>query len=333
MLEVISPGPLTTVQDLGRPGLRAKGVPGAGAADRDAMRVANWLVGNEESAAGIEFTLSGPTLHFSGPRVIAITGAECEATIDGIRVPMWRPVSVARGAELRLIRMPRGARGYLSFSGGVNVRPVLGSRSTDVRCGFGGFHGRPLRAGDHLPLGRSQAKFARALRQRRIDSQRPFAAASWWVAPTEDLRGDVAWLHLLPGPDVAALGPRVLRVLRSGVWIVSRDSDRMGLRFEGPDVPSAVIPEQISAAALPGTLQLTPDGRPILLGVDAQTTGGYPRIAQVMRADLGRAMQLRPGDRVRPILISEEDADGAWLARSRELARMHYAIAARTAGE
>jgi antagonist of KipI len=331
MLEVLAPGPLTTVQDLGRPGLRALGVPVAGAADADALRVANLLVGNPEGAAGLEFTLNGPTLRFDGPRIIALAGGELEASIDGWVVPMWRPVALAAGCELKLSRVLRGARGYVAISGGINTKPVMGSRSTDLRCGFGGMHGRALRAGDRLPLGRSESARGRALRRRRAESRQRFLPANWWVAATHDLRGDVAWLHLLPGPDIAALDPRVLRTLRSGTWIVSNSSDRMGLRFEGPEVPRVPVPEQISAAVLPGTVQLTPDGSPILLGVDAQTTGGYPRVAQVVRADLGRAMQLRPGDKVRPVLVDEEAAEGLRRVRARELERMRFAVAARLA--
>jgi antagonist of KipI len=331
MLEVVAPGLLTTVQDLGRPGHRALGVPVAGAADADALRVANLLVGNAEDAAGLEYTLAGPTLRFDGPRVIALAGGEAEASIDGEPVPAWRPVAVAAGCELRLGRMLRGARGYVAISGGVNVKPVMGSRSTDLRCGFGGFKGRALRAGDRLPLGRSESARGRALRRRRAEGGLRFLAAPWWVAATHDLRGDVAWLHVLPGPDIAALDPRVLRTLRSGAWIVSSSSDRMGLRFEGPEVPRVPVPEQVSAAVLPGTVQLTPDGSPILLGVDAQTTGGYPRVAQVVRGDLGRAMQLRPGDRVRPVLVDEDAAEGLRRVRVRELERMRYAIALRLA--
>jgi antagonist of KipI len=331
MLEVLAPGPLTTVQDLGRPGYRALGVPVAGAADADALRVANLLVGNPEHAAGLEFTLAGPTLHFDGPRVIALAGGDLEASIDGVPVPAWRPVALAGGSELRIGRVLRGARGYLAISGGVNTGPVMGSRSTDLRCHFGGHHGRALKAGDRLPLGRGESARGRALRRRRAESRQRFMAANWWVAATHDLRGEVAWLHLLPGPDIAALDPRVLRTLRSGTWIVSNASDRMGLRFEGPEVPRVPVPEQISAAVLPGTVQLTPDGSPILLGVDAQTTGGYPRVAQVVRADLGRAMQLKPGDKVRPVLVDEEAAEGLRRVRARELERMRFAIAARLA--
>jgi antagonist of KipI len=288
-------------------------------------------VGNHEHAAGLEFTLAGPVLLFSGARVIALAGAEMEASIDGVPLPAWRPVAIAAGTEVRLGRVLRGARGYLAISGGINVRPVIGSRSTDLRCGFGGCKGRALVAGDQLPLGRADPARGRALRRRRVESGRRFLPAPWWVAPTCDLRGDVAWLHVLPGPDIAALDPRVLRVLRSGTWIVSNNSDRMGLRFEGPEVPRVAVPEQISAAVLPGTVQLTPDGNPILLGVDAQTTGGYPRVAQVIRADLGRAMQLKPGDHVRAVLVDEEAAEGVRRVRARDLERVRFAIAARLA--
>jgi antagonist of KipI len=241
---------------------------------------------------------------------------------------MWRPIALEAGSEVRIARVLRGARAYVAMAGGIDVPMVLGSRSTDLSSGFGGWQGRALRAGDRLSLLHASAPVWR-LKERLLDGQTAWRAAPWWVGPVEDLGGAVAMLHLLPGADLAALDPRVLRALRDGVWTVSPDSDRMGLRFDGPPVPRTPTHEQISAAVLPGTVQLPPDGLPIVLGVDAQTVGGYPRVGQVIRADLGRAMQLRPGERVRPVLITADAANAAWLARQRNLSRMSQALSAR----
>ena len=330
MLEVLSPGLLSSVQDLGRPGWRRLGVCAGGAADRDALRVGNWLVGNADEAAGLEVTLTGPTLRVRQRTLIALTGGDVDAHCQGQSLPMWRPIALEAGSEVRIARVLRGARAYLAVAGGIDVPLVLGSRSTDLSSGFGGWQGRALRAGDKLPVFRAGAAVQRLV-ERLLDGQSAWRAAPWWVGPVEDLSGAVAMLHLLPGADLAALDPRVLRALRDGVWTVSPDSDRMGLRFDGPPVPRTPRHEQISAAVLPGTVQLPPDGLPIVLGVDAQTVGGYPRVGQVIRADLGRAMQLRPGERVRPVLITAAAANAAWLARQRNLSRMGQALTARWA--
>jgi biotin-dependent carboxylase-like uncharacterized protein len=326
MLEILSPGLLTTIQDLGRPGFRDMGVSGGGAADRDALRVANRLVGNADNAAGIEFTLVGPTLRTTKPILIALTGGDSEVYCGSQVLPNWRPIALASGVEISLGRITRGARGYLAISGGIDVPCVMGSRSTDLRSSIGGLRGTALRVGDRLPIAR--LKHPVGLSLRRACEEYGVAAwpAKWWVAPTEDLRGDVVWLHLLPGPDIGVLDPRVLRTLRDGTWTVSQESDRKGLHFEGPGVPRVPVPEQITSAVLPGTVQVQLDGKPILLGVDAQTVGGYPRIAQVIRADLGRTMQLRPGDQVRPVLVTQEAAETAWRARQQDLSRMQLAI-------
>ena len=330
MLEVVAPGLFSTVQDLGRPGHRHLGVPEGGAADRDALRVANLLAGNDDGAAGVEFTMLGATLRLRRARIVALTGGECEARCGDRALPMWRPVALRAGTEIEIGRVRRGARAYLAVGGGIAVPHVLGSRSTDLRAGFGGFEGRALRARDRLPLGPEPRTHA-SLWTRLQSGDTPLAPAPWWVAPTEDLRGDVTMLHLLPGKDVMTLDPRVLRALRDGVWKVGADSDRMGLRFDGPAIPHVARAERISEPVLPGAIQLPPDGRPIVLGVDAQTVGGYPVVGQVIRADLNRAMQLRAGDPVRPVLVTPEAAEAAWLVRQRDFARLRESLAWRGA--
>jgi antagonist of KipI len=331
MIEVQTPGLSTTIQDLGRPGWRHLGVSAAGAADRDALRVANRLVGNEDGAAALELTLTGPTMRFREPALIALSGGDLDANCEGVTLPGWRPIAIAAGSTVRLARVTRGARAYLAVRGGFDVAPVLGSRSTDERGGFGGLAGRALAAGDTLRTRREAVHAGEGLLRRLYERDLPALVASWWVAPTDDLRGQVALLHLLPGEDVGVLEPRVLRTLREGVWRVATDSDRMGVRFDGPQLPAAPPAERVSSGVIPGTVQLPPDGRPIVLGVDAQTVGGYACVGNVIRADLGRLMQLRPGESVRPVVVTPEAAAAVLDVRRRELARQALAIGAQLA--
>jgi antagonist of KipI len=331
VLEVVAPGLLTLVQDLGRPGLRHLGVPVGGAADRDALRIGNLLVGNDERAAALEYTLIGPRVVLHEERVVALTGAMGDASCDGKPLPYWRPVRMRAGAELRLGRLTTGARGYLAVSGGIDVPVVLGSRSTVLRAGFGGFEGRALAAGDRVPLGAAPERPRRALAGRDARTSQAFVPAPWWVAPTIDYRGDTLMLHVLDGAESRNLDRASIRLATGSRWSVSAASDRMGVRFEGVVMRLDAPREKVSMAVMPGSVQLPPDGRPIVLGVDAQTTGGYPCIAHVMRADLALLMQLRPGDHVMPIRVTPEAADAAWLAQRRALSRMREAIRARQA--
>lgn len=277
---VVRPGLMTTVQDLGRPGHRASGVPLSGAADPTALRLANRLVGNPEAAAALEVTLLGPDLRFDRDAVVALAGA----VFPG--VPWGRPIRVTAGTTLSLGHAVIGCRGVLAIAGGVAVEPVLGSRSTFVPARLGGLRGLPLAAGDVIPIG-DVAGPPTSLR----DASPP-------AAPAETI------LRTIPGADIAACGD----ALWTATHRTSSRSDRMGVRLEGSplggDRPDGSLP---SVAVLPGTVQLPPDGQPIILLADAQTVGGYPVIGHVIAADLARVAQLRPGDvvRWRPATIDE----------------------------
>lgn len=293
-MTILRAGGLTTVQDLGRPGHRAAGVPVSGAADTLALRLANLLVGNPENAAALECALVGPELVFSEPATIAVGGASFAG------LPAWRPVHVAANEKLDLGACQGGCRGYVAIAGGIAVEPVQGSRSTYLRAGFGGWQGRALRAGDKLPLGRP----------------RPGRLDHWSVSP-----------RMLP---VYTSSPR-LRVVRgaqaeefAGDWRdaefkVTPQFDRMGLRLAGPTVMRANERELLSAAVAPGTVQVPPDGQPIILLADAQTIGGYPRLAHVIAVDLPLAAQLQAGDTVRFQEVGLEEAHRLWLAQERDL--------------
>jgi 5-oxoprolinase (ATP-hydrolysing) subunit C len=280
-LDVLSPGLLTTVQDAGRFGWRHLGVAQCGALDGAAAMLANHLVGNDPGEAVLELTLQGPVLRFERAVRLAICGArvlarfECE---DGNRsvVESGRPVTLPPGV-LRIGNLRDGARAWLAFAGGIDVPIELGSRSTDLRGGFGGFEGRALRSGDELKLRVPPG----------ISCARP-RMPKWWIDPHFDERG--LPIRYVPLPSSTALDGRA--------WQVSARSNRQGLRLEGTAL-EGVGGEEISAPVAPGTVQLPPDGKPIVLLADAQTVGGYPRLGHVITADLPRLAHLCPGEIVR----------------------------------
>lgn len=313
---VLRPGALTTVQDGGRHGWRHLGVARAGALDPDLAALANRLVGNPPDAAVLELTFNGPTLALPAPARIALCGAAMTATLedaDGTRhvVPPGRPVTVPAGL-LHLGSMGHGLRAWLAVAGGFDVLAVLGSRSTDLRGGFGGLDGRALRAGDLLRVGNLDLGEAGV-----ADIDAP-AAPGWWIDLDADVPPD-APIRYVPSALPIATG------LASHAWTVDPRSDRQGLRCAG-DALVAELPEQVSAAVAPGTVQLPPDGRPIVLLADAQTVGGYPRLGHVIAADLPRLAQRRAGDALRFVAVSPDEARAAWTQRTARIARLEWAI-------
>ncbi|MBS7458739.1 biotin-dependent carboxyltransferase family protein [Coralloluteibacterium stylophorae] len=309
-VEVLAAGPLTTVQDAGRRGLRHLGIGRSGALDHWALRVGNLLVGNREDAPALEITLHGPTLRFHAPARIALCGADTGARLDGARVPGWRPCDVPAGSTLRIGACRDGARALLALAGGIDVPAALGSASTDLRGGFGGLDGRALRRGDRLAVGRCDAV-----------ANGSAAVAPWWIDPQADADPRAA-IRLLPGAD-AADG------LCAARWRVAAASNRQGLRLEGAALAPDAQHARISQPVLPGTVQLPPDGRPIVLLADAQTHGGYPVVGHVATAELSRLARLRPGDALRFAWCSVDEARALACVQRQRLARIAMAIEAR----
>jgi KipI family sensor histidine kinase inhibitor len=305
-VEVLRAGMFTTVQDLGRRGHRAEGVPLSGGADIFALRVANLLVGNHEREAVLEFTLVGPELKFLHDTVIAIGGAEFG------KLPRWRPIAVRAGATVKIGPARNGCRGYLAIAGGIDVAPVLGSRSTYVRGRLGGHEGRRLLNGDMLAV----PEVRRTFRDHwRIDERilpRYSALAIVRVVPGEHLdQFDPAWM--------------------SAVFKVSTQSDRMGVRMIGEPLQRRVAGDLPSSPVAPGTVQVPPDGRPIVLLADAQIIGGYPQVAHVISVDLPVVSQLRPGDEVRFIQVSMADARELIAAQERAIGLLREGLAQKLA--
>ena len=294
-VEVLDGGLQTSVQDVdGRAGWRHLGVPVGGAADPWSARLANRLAGNADDAALLELTLIGPTLRFAEPATVALVG-RMEATIDGLPMPSSEARILRAGSILR-IDEGGDARAWLAIRGGVDVPVVLGSRATDLRSRFGGLEGRALRIGDTLAIAQSAAA----------------GTGGRWLGVWPD-----GLIRITDGPH-ADVGTR--DALVGGRWTVSADSDRTGVRLDGPPVTGG---GEVRSMGLPlGAIQLPPDGRPIVTGVDRPVTGGYRVPAVVAYADIGRLARLRPGDAVRFAHVPVTAARRAIEELERELSRI-----------
>ena len=323
MIEVLRAGFLTSVQDLGRTGFRDSGVSQSGALDASMLRVLNVMVGNEEGAAGIEFTQGALRLKLSDNRRVAWGGGDYQVEAGQIRIPPGHICAVSPGEEIHIQGPKSGARGWLAIAGGIDVPLVLGSRSTDARGNFGGMEGRYLIDGDEIPLGGQVAG---------DHPDTPSPRISAWAAPQ-------SWVQT-GGGDV------VLRFVRGSGWdlfdepsrqafllsdfIVAAESDRMGARFNGSKLTRVINRDMLSEAVAPGTIQVPPDGNPLVLLNDCQTTGGYPKIAHLISVDMTKAAQLRAGDTARFCELTLADAQAIAAARAEEFAlfrvgvQMHY---------
>jgi antagonist of KipI len=313
---VTGAGFLTSVQDLGRTGFRQFGVSTSGALDLFALRVANLLVGNDEGAAGLEITLGGLQLRFEDERIVAWCGGEFGVQIGSRALPAGHVAHLQRGDELKFARAQIGCRCWLAISGGIDLPVVLGSRSTDLRANFGGLEGRALRNEDVIPLSKWPG------------SPTPATAISSWSAPHDWVsparRGPI--LRFIRGIDWERFNASTLQRFTSEAFMVSPDSDRMGVRLDGPELKRKDKTDLISEAVAPGTIQVPPSGKPILLLGDCQTIGGYPKMAHVITADLGVAAQLRAGNAVRFSEVSLQDAHRLLMERERDLERFRIGL-------
>lgn len=288
---ILKPGLSTTIQDLGRPGRRHLGVPLSGAADAYSLSLANAAVGNPADAAGLECTLHGPTLRLQCSTTFALAGADMGARLNEKPTPLYETTHAADGDVLSLGAAKAGARGYIAFAGGLDGDQFFSSRSTYAPAGFGGVEGRALRQGDRL-----QGAGLIPSTPKDIPSA---------------LRPRLTHEYFLRGVS----GPEARMLIRDGVtkffsqrWSVGRRADRMGLQLEGEPLALRTAPPMASSPVFPGAVQCPPDGSPFLLLADAQTVGGYPRIAQIIAADLQLTGQLRPGDHVWFRQTSPDDA-------------------------
>lgn len=339
-LEIIQPGLLTTVQDAGRRGYAAVGFQESGACDKYSLYLANLLAGNlacAGQAAALEFTVKGGEIRFSTREVIALAGADMRPALNGAPVGMYRPLLTEPGDVLHLGTAANGLRCYLAVYGGIAVPEFLGSRSTNLKCGIGGFHGRALRRRDvlrtsadrgvspvdasaGLAAGISPYRGGRdALRRRLLADPDAFRLSeSGEDFPRLPVRYEqkdgksVLLLRTVPGPQSEAFTPEGLAVFTESVYRLSADCDRMACRLTGPPVESKNGCDIISDGIVEGSVQIASDGRPIVMMADHQTTGGYAKAGTVIGADIPALAQARPGDAVRFCFVTPQEGNRAY---------------------
>ena len=320
-IQVIRSGLLTSIQDLGRYGMQKYGVIVSGAMDSLALRVANSLVGNAEGEAALEITLQGPKLEFTEDSLIAICGGNLSPSVDGQAIPLWRPIFMKKGNVLTFGAAKSGCRAYLAAAGGFDIAVVMNSRSTYLRAGIGGYHGRALKDGDLLAT-QTPSEWAVRTMHHLSDkaSGNSFAMSDGSVSK---------------GLAVTYLSHSVIRVIHGGEFhwftsesqerffkeefLVTPHSDRMGYRLSGSKLLLSESRELVSEAVTVGTIQVPSDGNPIVLMADRQTTGGYPKIGQVATVDLPILAQMKPGDKIRFQEIHLQEAQQLFRMREKEL--------------
>ena len=310
-IDIVKQGFLTTVQDEGRFTLQQYGINVGGAMDCMSYRIANMLL-QQSNCAALEMTLIGPIVEFSKATEIAITGANFCPLLNGKPCPMWRPVQISKGDVLQFCHAKDGVRGYLAVKGGITLKPQLYSRSTHLHAGFGGFEGRALKRGDVLPYTQYEGK----------------PTPRWSVDARTFVRFEQAQvIRIIEGIDIDFLTVKSRKQLTEKTFTVSNNSDRMGYRLQASEPFTLQTKANILSEAVAfGTVQLPPNGEPIVLMADRQTIGGYPKIAQVIAVDLPKVAQLKPGATIRFELVSYDEAQRLFFARERALHLLQMTI-------
>lgn len=322
-IEMIKTGMLATIQDRGRFSYQKYGVNVNGAMDEGSARVANLLVGNSEDAAVLELTLSGAVLKFAQDHLIAICGGNMSPYMNNASLPMWQPIIVKKDSVLSFANYVSGCRVYIAVAGGIHVPSVLGSYSTNVRGQLGGYYGRSLRSGDVLEVGTidehsRSAKLWNKL-QRKVGPA--FNAQLFAMAPEEHVT-----IRYIPGPEYELLTAESKRQWMNGTWRIDIQSDRMGYRLQGGKLELKDSKEMISEGTVHGLIQLPANGQPIVLLSDRQTTGGYPRIALVAAVDIPMFGQLKPGDAIRFLPVTMEEAERLLIEYEQDMAMLKAAM-------
>ncbi|WP_010241134.1 5-oxoprolinase subunit C family protein [Clostridium arbusti] len=317
-IAVLNPGLLTSIQDLGRVGFQKYGVIVSGAMDTYSLRLANILVGNEEGEAALEITLVGPVLMLKKGIVFAITGADISPTIDGESVPLWRPVYLNKDSILKFGACKSGCRAYLAFAGGFKIASVMGSKSTYMRAGIGGYKGRTLKKDDILELENPEKKSIDIINKlSKPLSSNKFIVPNWYIREMQNEKCDVTTIRIIRERQFKNFTDESIKDFFHSSFNISIKSDRMGYRLNGAKLKLKEPVEMISEAVYFGTIQVPSDGNPIILLADRQTTGGYPKIAQIVSVDIQKIVQLKPNEKIRFKEISLEDAERLYFKREK----------------
>ena len=334
-LEVLSTGPMTTVQDLGRRGFGSKGYRRCGACDKYAMRISNllaWNLARDDDSPVLEFTLFGGRIRFGEKTLIALAGADMEAKLDGKRIPMYQTVAVKAGQILELGAAKNGLRTYLAVNGGLDVPKVMGSCSTDTVCKIGGLEGSALRAGDRIELRRGSwpwkdredaEKAFEYLKEKKVEFT--ISEDLYWLKNAsfrcrcmgQEL---IPVLRMVAGPQEEAFTEESMETLRRSVYRVGADSNRMACRLTGPRLEARDGYDIVSDGIVEGSVQVSANGQPIIMLADHQTTGGYAKIGTVISADIPAIAQRRPGESIGFLLVSPSEANEAYRTEEKKLA-------------
>jgi biotin-dependent carboxylase-like uncharacterized protein len=328
MIEILTSGLLNSVQDLGRPGYLDQGIGRGGTMDRMALRIGNILLGNDEGAAGIEISIFPFRLRFLTECAFAVTGADADAALNGAILPPWWARGAVVGDELRIDPPRQGARVVLTFSGGIDVPELLGSRATDLKSGFGGLQGRALKRGDRLAfcsLFSPRGEDARRADEGVSSSGTMTHSTPIWPghgADPAEFRRDPTDLRFMPGAEFDAFTPEARAAFFSTPYIVSRDNNRQGMRLDGPPLTLTEKLELHSHGIMPGTVQVPPSGQQVIQLAEANTCGGYPKIAHVIEPDHWKLAQAAAGTAFRFVAVTRAEAVAAIGNEQRQIRRL-----------
>ncbi|WP_291718858.1 biotin-dependent carboxyltransferase family protein [Clostridium sp.] len=326
-VNVLTPGLLTTIQDYGRYGYQRYGVIASGAMDAYSMRLANIVVGNDENEGVLEITLIGPSLEIPGGSLISITGADLSPSIDGRRVPMERPVYLNEDSILNFGRCTYGCRCYLSIAGGFDVPAFMGSKSTYIRAGIGGKEGRALQKDDVLEIGeKPELSLSIIDKLKHHGKVGSFTAPGWYVKNSFPDGSDAVVIRVFEDRQFDCVKEESIRDFFSLPFSIDSRSDRMGYRFKGPKIEFRKSIEMISGEVSFGTVQIPPDGNPIVLLADRATAGGYPKIAHVAACDVQKLVQLKPSEKVKFRKITLKEAENLYLNREKYIEELKKSV-------
>ncbi|KMY52052.1 biotin-dependent carboxyltransferase family protein [Peribacillus loiseleuriae] len=328
MIKIIKPGLLTTVQDLGRYGFQKYGIIASGAMDQLSHRIANLLVGNDESKPALEITLIGPVIEFTETALISLAGGNLSPKINGCAIDLWRPTLVSKGSTLSFGPCKTGCRAYLAIAGSFQITTVMGSDSTYLRAGIGGFKGRALKAGDVLrsePMSKCSTRIFQRLSKRL--AERDYIEATWMADPilSSCYMGKPP-IRVIKGRQYHWFTEESKQDFFQKEFMVTSQSDRMGYRLKGEPLALATAEEMVSEAVGNGSIQVPAEGNPIVLLADRQTTGGYPKIAQIATVDLPIIAQAKPGDKLQFKLISLKESQLMYLEREERIRQLKIGI-------
>ncbi|MEC5236105.1 biotin-dependent carboxyltransferase family protein [Bacillus mycoides] len=327
-VEVLHAGMFTTVQDLGRFYYQQYGVPVGGAMDKGALRMINMLVGNEENEAGLEITIMGPKLLIKKTTLLAIGGADMEPLLNGERIPLWSPILAEEGSMLCLGKAKSGCRAYVTFAGGINIDRTMGSKSTYIRAALGGIEGRMLKKGDYFQIGTGAEVASRFIQNLQEEKRIKTKWAICNNALPKYKKHPI--LRVITDFEYDQFTEESIKSFFSKEYKVSNYADRMGYRLDGDVLNRVEEIEILSSPVTFGTIQVPNGGQPIILMADRQTTGGYPRIGNVISVDLPLLAQLKPGDYVTFEKITMEEAAQLYIKQETSMSLLKKFIALRS---